>query len=84
MVIPKKIRDELGIHEGVLLTVTVRGDGVYISPLEKSLGTSDSKKIALEILKRTAGSWAGDSWEETESKRREIELKVAEKRRKAW
>jgi len=34
-------------------------------------------------LEKTKGAWAGDDWEETEKKRRKIEL-AASKRRKTW
>ncbi len=84
IVIPKKFREELGIDEGVLLSLTIKGNGIYITPLDKSIITSDSKKVYIEILKRTAGTWAGDSWPKTEAKRRKIELKASEDRKKAW
>ena|SRR5258708_8973017 len=85
VVIPKKFREELGINEDVLLSLTLRGNGVYITPLDKSLGTSDSKQIALEILRRTQGAWKDDDdWDKTEARRRKIELKAAEERRKLW
>ncbi|MEK7188718.1 MAG: AbrB/MazE/SpoVT family DNA-binding domain-containing protein [Patescibacteria group bacterium] len=84
IVIPKKFRDELGIDKDVLLNITFQGNGFYVTPLEKSLVTSDSRKILLEVLKMTAGAWKGDDWPETEKKRRKVELAVAKKRRSAW
>ena len=84
LVIPKKIRDKLGINTDMLLNITLRGDGIFIRPLEKSLETSDSRKISLELLKKTAGAWKDDDWQATEKKRREIELNSAKARRNAW
>lgn len=84
IVIPKKFREELSIDETVYLNVTLKGNGVFISPLGKTPSTLDSRKISLEVLKKTAGSWGGDGWEETDKKRREIELLASKRRKKAW
>ncbi len=84
LVIPKRIRDELGINTDMLLNITLRGDGIFIRPLEKSLETSDSRKISLELLKKTAGAWKGDNWPATQEKRKKIELESAKVRRIAW
>ncbi len=84
IVIPKRMRDELGIDENALLSLTIKGYGVYITPLERSLGTSDSRNIAIEILKKTAGTWKGDTWSKTETQRRKLELAASKKRKQAW
>ena len=84
IVIPKRFREELGIDEHVLLNLTLKGNGVYVAPLDKSLATSGSRDITLEILKKTAGAWKKDSWDKTARKRRVIELRAAEERKKAW
>ena len=57
IVIPKKFRDLLGIGENVLLNLSVKGRGVYITPIERTLASKDSKILFLEILKKTAGAW---------------------------
>ncbi|KKQ74030.1 MAG: hypothetical protein US96_C0043G0001, partial [Candidatus Woesebacteria bacterium GW2011_GWB1_38_5b] len=62
IVIPKKFREELGIDKDVLLNISIKGRGVYITHFNKSIPTSGSQDVYLEILKRTAGSWAGDNW----------------------
>ena len=84
IVIPKKFRDELGIEEGVLLNLTLRGNGVYISPIEKTVASSPSREMSFEILKKTAGAWGGDTWEETDEKRHEIEIEASKTRKRAW
>lgn len=84
IVIPKRFRKELGIDEDVLLHLTIKGNGLYISLLDKSITTSDSRDVSMEILKRTAGAWAGDDWEKTEAKRRIIEHTASKKRKNAW
>ncbi len=84
IVIPKKFREELGINEDVLLNLVIKGNGVYITPLDKAITTSDTTKISLEILRRTAGAWGGDDWGKTEIERNKIEIKASEKRKNAW
>ena len=83
VVIPKKFRDELGIDENVLLNLVLSGRGIYITPLERTTFSKDSKNLIIEVLKRTAGSWAGDDWPETEKRRRKIELAASKKRKNA-
>lgn len=84
VVIPKKFREELGIDKDVLLNITMKGRGVYITPFNKSVTTSGSQDIYLEILKKTAGSWAHDNWQKTMAKRRKIELKASAARKRVW
>jgi|SRR3990170_7081939 len=84
IVIPKKFRKELGIDESVLLNLTLKGNGVYITPLDRLMATTDSRGVYMEILKRTAGTWAGDDWVKTERKRRVTELKASKARKNAW
>ncbi|MBI2405027.1 AbrB/MazE/SpoVT family DNA-binding domain-containing protein [Candidatus Gottesmanbacteria bacterium] len=84
IVIPKRMRDALGIDENALLSLTIKGYGVYITPLEKSLGTSDSRNIAVEVLKKTMGTWKRDTWTKTEKQRRKLELAASAKRKQAW
>jgi len=84
IVIPKKFRVELGITSEVLLNLSLRGGGIYITPLDKSLSSKNSRNLFLEMLRKTAGSWAGDSWLKTAEKRRKTELSASRKRKKAW
>ena len=84
VVIPKKFRDELGIDEGVFVSVTLKGNAINIVPIEKSVSSKDSRALFIEVLRKTAGAWAGDDWPETEKKRRKIELAASRKRKNAW
>lgn len=84
VVIPKKFRDKLGIDQEVLLSLTLKGQGIYITPLEKSIASKDSRSLLLEVLKKTAGSWIGDNWPQTEIRRKKIELAASRKRKRAW
>lgn len=84
IVIPKKFRDELGIDEEMFLSLSLRGNGIYLTPFEKTVPSKNSRALFVEILKKTAGSWAGDSWPETEKRRRKIELAASKRRKNAW
>jgi len=84
VVIPKKYRDELGLDEDTLLQITLQGNGVYIAPLENVPSSADSRKLFIEILKKTAGAWTNDGWIKTVIKRKKLELKASQKRKSAW
>ncbi|PJE62773.1 hypothetical protein COU88_03270 [Candidatus Roizmanbacteria bacterium CG10_big_fil_rev_8_21_14_0_10_39_6] len=84
LVIPKKFREELGIHEDILLHITIRGGGVYIVPVDESLSGTDSRGIALKVLKKTAGSWKDENGEKLEKNRHVVELRASRNRRKPW
>ena len=84
VVIPKKYRDELGLDEDTLLQITLQGNGVYIAPLENVSGSADSRKLFAEILKKTAGAWANDSWVKTAVQRKKLELAASKKRKTSW
>lgn len=86
IVIPKEYRDALGINEKVPLNIILRDQALFIYPvIDVTTATERREQDFLEILKKTKGVWAGDSWEETQKKRRKIELEAAKKRRgKKW
>jgi AbrB family looped-hinge helix DNA binding protein len=84
IVLPKKFRDELGISDTVYLNLAIRGSGIYIHPIKRIVSEEEENKSFLDILNITRGSWAGDSWPETEKRRRKIELAASRKRKKAW
>lgn len=84
IVIPKKIREALGINENVPLNLVVNEGGIYLHPIKEvnqDLETADS---FIQILKKTAGAWAGDDWPKTEKRRRRIELEASKRRKKGW
>lgn len=83
IVIPKKMRDNLGITPNTPLQIIQRGDGIYIYPVEIA-AIYETESVLLEILNKTRGSWASDNWDETRNKRRTIELKAAKRRKLQW
>lgn len=83
VVIPKEIRDELGITEHTTLNLVIRGGGIYIYPVKEVLTKIEGESAYLKILEKTKGAWANDDWEKTEKKRRKIE-KAATKKRREW
>ncbi len=86
IVIPKKIREELGISEDVPLHITVRGQGVYMCPIRDVIAGDDVLHDAAykEVLNRTQGSWADDTWDETQYKQSSIEKKASQKGKREW
>ncbi|OHA64439.1 MAG: hypothetical protein A2940_02305 [Candidatus Wildermuthbacteria bacterium RIFCSPLOWO2_01_FULL_48_29] len=83
IVIPKEYRDALSVREGTPLHISLKGQGIYIEPVEGIIHREEGNEAYLKLLEKTKGAWAGDDWEETEKKRRKIEL-AASKRRKTW
>lgn len=84
IVIPKEIRDLLGIDKNAVLNLTVRGNGVYIYPVREVITALESDDSYVELLKRTQGIWAKESWGKSRKARKRVELKASEKRKKAW
>lgn len=84
VVIPKAVRDSLGITPQTHLNIVLRGEGVYLYPIREVLTSERGTVPYLEILKRTQGSWKGDSWPKTEKKRKEIEAKASARRKREW
>ena len=84
VVIPKEIRDELGITQHTTLNLVVRGGGIYIYPVKEVLTKFEGENVYLKILEKTKGAWSSDDWEKTEKERKKIELAAAKKRRKEW
>lgn len=85
VVIPKRMRDELGFAPGLAINIIPRDNGVYLFPMDTpSDKTADETTAFLKVLDKTAGSWANDDWPETEKRRRKIELAAARRRKKAW
>lgn len=87
VVVPRQIREDLGIVEGVPLKFAVWGPGMYVLPMEltpKNLAFDNG--AVLEILKRTQGSWSEETpkEKEMEAKRRKFELVASKKARNAW
>lgn len=84
IVIPHRIRKSLGINTNTPLQVSQIGNAVVLHPIVGVVTKSDDQQSYLEILKKTAGSWAGDDWPKTRARRRKIELKASQRRKRAW
>ena len=84
IVIPKKLRDDLGITQDTPLQIVQRGEGIYIYPIEGVETKYNTESSFAQILEKTRGTWAGDDWVKTEKKRRQIELKAARLRKRTW
>lgn len=84
IVIPKKMREALGINQQVNLNLVLRTDGIFLQPIKEIIGPTENRAQFLKILEKTRGSWAGDNWPTTENKRRALEVKEAKKRKQAW
>ena len=81
--IPKEVRDALGITENDSLHMVIRGNAVYMYPIKEVLGENEKDDSYVKLLEKTKGTWKGNDWEETAKKRKRIEL-AASKKRKAW
>lgn len=84
IVIPKEIRDALSINNNVNLQILLRGQGIYIYPVEHTMPKSTSENLYPQILEKTKGSWNKEDWSMVRKKRRKIELNASEKRKSAW
>lgn len=84
IVIPKAMREALGISPKMPVNVTLRGDGIYIHPIAQIVAKGENVSSYSKLLEKTQGAWAGDDWEATEAKRRKIELKASKRMRKSW
>ena len=84
IVIPKAMRETLGIDAQTHVNLVLRGGGIYIYPIRNIIANGGNESSYAEILKKTLGAWRGDSWPRTEKRRRKIELKASKLRKKAW
>lgn len=84
IVIPKEFREALSINEEVVLNLVLRGKGIYIYPVESLVLKGEADSAYLNILKKTKGAWAKDTWKETRRKRRKIEIHASKKRKRIW
>jgi len=62
IVIPKQMRDTLGIKENTPLNLVVRGNGIYIYPIAQIVAKSENVSSYSKLLEKTQGAWAGDDW----------------------
>lgn len=84
VVIPKQMREALGIDSSVFLNLVLRGSGIYIYPVEEVVARGEKESSYLEILQKTQGAWAREDWDSLRKKRRKTELVASKKRKQAW
>jgi len=84
IVIPKKMRESLGITPNVSLNLMLRGNGLYIQPIKEVLVESEDEDSYQELLKKTQGKWKDEDWQDLRKKRKKIELKASKKRKEKW
>ena len=88
IVIPKKIRDHLGIGSGTSLNIMVRDDVIHLYPVigittKAEAEISHSKLLA--ALDETRGMWADDKdFDKRQKMRRKIGISASRKRRQRW
>ncbi|PIR58855.1 MAG: hypothetical protein COU69_03610 [Candidatus Pacebacteria bacterium CG10_big_fil_rev_8_21_14_0_10_56_10] len=86
VVIPKAIREKLGIRAGTLLEVVVRAQGLYLYPVNTVARDTDSRTAFIKLLKKTAGSWgpATPKEQRKEAAQHKLEVRASKKRKSAW
>ena len=84
LVIPKKVRQLLGIKSNSLLNLVLRGGGLYIYPVEEVLVKGETENFYLKILEKTQGGWAREDLSSLRKRRKKIELDASKKRRTKW
>ncbi len=81
LVIPQKMRNELGIDPDKYLKISLVDTGIFIQPITSIKTNLGDKAHYLNTLKKTQGSWKKD---EPSSQKRELELKASQKRKQTW
>ena len=84
IVIPKAMREELGINAGVPLNLALKDDGIYIYPVDTVFAKKRGESSYLDILEKTQGTWAREDWTSLKKRRRKIELTASRKRKETW
>ncbi len=84
IVIPKTMREELGIDAGVPLNLALKDNGIYIHPVDEVFASKGGESSYLDILEKTQGAWAKEDWTTLKKKRRKIELSASRKRKREW
>lgn len=83
IVIPKEIRDALGIDASVPLNMSVRSGGIYLYPIVEVFGVVDTESSYMKLLGRTKGAWS-ESWSAVRKKRSAVEHNASKRRRRIW
>src|SRR5579875_3193122 len=84
IVIPKDMRDALGIDSGVILNLVLAGNGIYVYPVEEFITKSETENSYTHLLEKTKGTWADEAWDEVEQRRSRIELDASKTKKSQW
>ncbi len=84
IVIPKTMREELGIDANVPLNLAIKDNGIYIYPIDAVFAKKKGEGSYLNILEKTQGTWAKEDWISSNKKRRKIELAASRRRKREW
>ena len=87
IVIPKKLRDKLGIGPETIIEITEQGRGFYVAPISgQAIRVGDGNKAWLEVLKRTQGAWGSETADEKKYRlaRERKERLAVKKMREVW
>lgn len=84
IVIPKEIRDALGIDAHVTLNVALAGKGIYIYPIEEFLTKVEGESSYVQLLEKTKGTWADEDWNKLREEKSKIELGASKSRKTPW
>lgn len=83
IVIPKEYREKLGINPKTPLNLVLKGNAIYMYPVEEILTTGESEISYLKVLEKTQGKWTG-RFKHQSAKKRAFELKASSRRKRAW
>lgn len=84
IVIPKEIREQLGITQSLPLSIVVRENYLCLYPIEGFFAKTQKENSFYKILAKTQGTWLKDSWSQTTVQRNNIELQASQSRKKLW
>ncbi len=84
IVIPYKLRQKLNITTNTKLVIRQQGQAVLLQPIKEVVLRADLEDSYLNLLKKTQGAWQGDSWSNSRKKRKDLEKKASQKRKKQW
>lgn len=82
VVIPKEYRDKLGISDKTPLNIVLKGNAIYLYPVEEILTAAENESSYIKVLEKTQGKWAGA--EDHTKKKRALELKASRRRKQTW
>ncbi|MEX0895820.1 MAG: AbrB/MazE/SpoVT family DNA-binding domain-containing protein [Patescibacteria group bacterium] len=84
LVIPKKMRDKLGIKPTVQLQLVLKEAGIFIQPVKEIITDNVGKESYLALLKKTQGSWQDQTDVQKARDKKKLELQASRKRKQTW